>query len=148
MRITLPGNARAGLSALALALLAAACSSSSDGGATAAGGQVLQVKVKDFAIKAGEQVTAGSIVLRVRNDGPDTHELILARADGRQLPLRKDNLTIDEDALKPRTIGLLDDALPGTVRVWKLHLAPGRYVLFCNMSGHYLGGMHTRLVVR
>jgi uncharacterized cupredoxin-like copper-binding protein len=27
-------------------------------------------------------------------------------------------------------------------------LAPGRYVLFCNMSGHYLGGMHRLLVVR
>ena len=29
----------------------------------------------------------------------------------------------------------------------KLHLAPGRYLLFCNMEGHYMGGMHTELVV-
>ena len=29
-----------------------------------------------------------------------------------------------------------------------VHLAPGRYKLLCNMSGHYLGGMHTALVVR
>jgi uncharacterized cupredoxin-like copper-binding protein len=28
-----------------------------------------------------------------------------------------------------------------------LHLTPGRYVLFCNMAGHYLGGMHRTLVV-
>jgi uncharacterized cupredoxin-like copper-binding protein len=28
-----------------------------------------------------------------------------------------------------------------------VHLAPGRYVLFCNMTGHYMGGMHSTLVV-
>jgi uncharacterized cupredoxin-like copper-binding protein len=30
----------------------------------------------------------------------------------------------------------------------RVHLTPGRYVLYCNMSGHFLGGMHTLLVVR
>ena len=109
---------------------------------------MLQVKVKDFAIKAPAQLAAGNIVLHVRNAGPDTHELLLVRADGHELPLRPDNLTIDEDAVKPRTVGMLEDAHPGTLRTWKLHLAPGRYVLVCNMSGHYLGGMHASLVVR
>ena len=28
-----------------------------------------------------------------------------------------------------------------------MHLEPGRYVLFCNMEGHYMAGMHTVLVV-
>jgi uncharacterized cupredoxin-like copper-binding protein len=148
MRIALPEGARAGFPALALALFAVACSSSSQDGAAPAGEQVLQVKVKDFAIKAPEQLAPGDIVLRVRNAGPDTHELLLVRADGRKLPLRPDNLTIDEDAVKPRTVGTLEDAHPGTLRTWKLHLAPGRYVLFCNMSGHYLGGMRASLVVR
>jgi uncharacterized cupredoxin-like copper-binding protein len=26
-------------------------------------------------------------------------------------------------------------------------LKPGRYVLFCNMAGHFMAGMHTDLVV-
>jgi uncharacterized cupredoxin-like copper-binding protein len=26
-------------------------------------------------------------------------------------------------------------------------LRPGRYELFCNMAGHYLGGMRVQLVV-
>jgi uncharacterized cupredoxin-like copper-binding protein len=30
----------------------------------------------------------------------------------------------------------------------RAHLTPGRYVLFCNMSGHYLAGMRRVLVVR
>ena len=146
MRIALPEGARAGFAALALALLAVACSS--QGGAAPAGRQVLQVKVKDFAITAPKQLTHGTIVLHVGNAGPDTHELLLVRADSRTLPLRPDNLTVDEDAVKPRTVGTLEDAHPGTLRTWKLHLRPGRYVLFCNMSGHYLGGMHALLVVR
>jgi uncharacterized cupredoxin-like copper-binding protein len=45
-------------------------------------------------------------------------------------------------------VGTVEQDQPGTKRVLKVTLRPGRYVLFCNMSGHYLGGMHTRLVVR
>jgi uncharacterized cupredoxin-like copper-binding protein len=26
-------------------------------------------------------------------------------------------------------------------------LKPGRYILFCNMAGHFMAGMHTELVV-
>ena len=77
-----------------------------------------------------------------------THELLLVRAGGHGLPLRRDNLTVDEERLKPRTIGTLEDIRPGTRRTWNVVLARGRYVLFCNMSGHYLGGMRRLLVVR
>ena len=79
----------------------------------------------------------------MRNGGPDMHELIVVRADGGRIPLRPDNLTVDEDAIEQRTVSLLDDDHPNTVRDWRLNLKPGRYELFCNMSGHYLGGMHT-----
>ena len=37
---------------------------------------------------------------------------------------------------------------PGSVRELHVRLTPGRYVLLCNMSGHYMGGMHRTLVVR
>jgi uncharacterized cupredoxin-like copper-binding protein len=133
---------------VALALLAAACSSSSQDSSAPPGVQPLRVRVSDFAIKAPGHVAAGSVVFQVRNAGPDTHELILVRADGRELPLRPDNLTIDEDALKQRTLSVLEDDLPGTTRSWKLRLAPGRYQLVCNMAGHYLGGMSAELIVR
>jgi uncharacterized cupredoxin-like copper-binding protein len=136
-----------GVLALALPLFAAASSGASEA-LTPPTAQALQIQVKDFAIKAPERLRAGTIALHVRNAGPDTHELILVRADGRPLPLRSDNLTVDEDAIKARTVGSVDKDQPGSERVLKVTLRPGRYVLFCNMSGHYLGGMHTRLVVR
>ena len=146
MPTTPPMVARAGF--VVLALVTAACSSSSQGASPRPAGSQVDVKVRDFHIKAPKRIAAGSVTLRVRNLGPDTHELLLVRDDGRDLPLRPDDLTIDEDAVKPRTISELEDDHPGTHRVWKLQLAPGRYELVCNMSGHYLGGMHARLVVQ
>jgi hypothetical protein len=35
----------------------------------------------------------------------------------------------------------------GTIGTLPLTLAPGRYVFFCNLDGHYLGGMHAVLEV-
>jgi uncharacterized cupredoxin-like copper-binding protein len=146
MPATPPSVARAGF--VVLALLTAACSSSSQGGSARPAGSEIDVKVRDFHIKAPRRIAAGSVTLHVRNLGPDTHELLLVRDDGRDLPLRPDDLTVDEDAMLARTVSTLEDDHPGTRRTWKLQLTPGRYVLVCNMSGHYLGGMHARLVVQ
>jgi uncharacterized cupredoxin-like copper-binding protein len=140
-----PGVTRTRLFVLALALLAAVIWWSSQRGSAQ---RAINVKVRDFAIKAPRRMAAGEVVLRVTNRGPDTHELMLVRVDGKKLPLRRDNLTVDETRLEPRTVDTLEDVYPDTVRSWKLQLTPGRYVLLCNMSGHYLGGMHRELIVR
>ena len=66
---------------------------------------------------------------------------------GAHLPLRTDGVTVDEDALQPATVGALEPGLPGSVRMLRLDLTPGHYEIFCNMAGHYLGGMHTELTV-
>ena len=44
-------------------------------------------------------------------------------------------------------VGELNEVAAGTVGTLPLTLAPGRYVFFCNMDGHYLGGMHAVLEV-
>jgi uncharacterized cupredoxin-like copper-binding protein len=36
----------------------------------------------------------------------------------------------------------------GDRRTLALRLAAGNYVLYCNMEGHYLGGMHAAFTVR
>jgi uncharacterized cupredoxin-like copper-binding protein len=129
---------------LVLGLLAFVWSSTRGGAAQ----RYLDVHERDFAIKAPAHIATGDLVLRVTNTGPETHELFLVRADGRSLPLRRDDLTVDEEGVKGHTLAQLESIQPGTVRTWKLRLAPGRYTLFCNMSGHYLGGMHRKLIVR
>jgi Cupredoxin-like domain len=114
---------------------------------TASKGAVVRVTVQDFRIKLSRpRIPAGDVRLVVTNKGPDTHELLVART-GAALPLRGDNITVDEDALEPVTVGEAEGEPPGHVRVLQLKLRPGRYELFCNMAGHYLGGMRARLVV-
>jgi uncharacterized cupredoxin-like copper-binding protein len=133
---------------VAVALPLAALSSSPDRASAHTSGTTVRVTERDFSIAAPKVVTSGDLSLLVHNKGPDTHELIVVRAGGARLPLRPDGLTVDEEALQARTPGSLGGGSPGSVRRLRLHLAPGRYVLFCNMAGHYLGGMHTELVVR
>jgi|SRR5437764_6462893 len=116
-------------------------------GHTAKSTPVVGVSESDFHIAAPTQVKAGNVVLRVSNHGPDRHELIVVRIDGRPLPLRSDGLTVDEEAVEKREAGALEPGAPGGQRELALNLAPGRYVFICNMEGHYMSGMHRELVV-
>jgi len=108
---------------------------------------LLRVTEQDFRITAPKRSASGNLVLSVHNRGPDAHELIVVREPTSRLPLRRDGSTVSEEKLDRVTAGALEPGHPGSNRKLRLHLAPGRYVLFCNMSGHYLGGMHSELVV-
>jgi uncharacterized cupredoxin-like copper-binding protein len=110
--------------------------------------RVLSVTERDFKISAPKVVAAGDYLLKVDNKGPDDHELIVVRkVDGAELPFRTDGITLDEDAFEHQEAGALEPQEPGTHDL-RVHLKPGRYVFFCNMSGHYLGGMDHEVVVR
>jgi uncharacterized cupredoxin-like copper-binding protein len=133
-------------------LVAAACSAAGcaggGGSQPAAGGAVVRVAERDFRISVTPAVVRpGEVDLVSTNAGPDVHELLVARADG-PLPMRRDGLTVNEEALAPRLIGEVPGSAPSSRHTLRLHLRPGRYVLFCNMAGHYLGGMQAQLVVR
>jgi uncharacterized cupredoxin-like copper-binding protein len=113
-----------------------------------AAGAVVRVTESDFKIAAPKRLSAGDVVLRVRNRGPDAHELLVIRLGPKGLPFRGDGLTVDEDAVERSEVGVLEPGDAGDARNLEVHLAPGRYVLLCNMSGHYLGGMRRVVVVR
>jgi uncharacterized cupredoxin-like copper-binding protein len=122
------------------------CGSSSGTGASK--GTVVGVTERDFRISAPKTVSAGDITLRVHNEGPDAHELIVVRAGSVKLPMRSDGLTVSEERLQHREAGSLEPGQPRVIRDLHVHLTPGRYVLFCNMSGHFRGGMHVVLTVK
>ena len=89
----------------------------------------------------------GNYVLAVHNSGPVNHELIVVRTKHPDLPLRSDGYTVDEESMEHDEVGALEPGAPGEVRELPVHLTPGRYEVFCNMAGHYFGGMRTSLVV-
>jgi uncharacterized cupredoxin-like copper-binding protein len=120
-----------------------ACSRPSD-----PAGTTVNVRERDFAIDAPSSVAAaGAIDLRVSNHGPSTHEFVVVRTDlpADQLPIGPDGLSVDEDALA--RVGEIQEVPIWTTGSLELSLSPGRYVFFCNLEGHYLGGMHTAIVV-
>ena len=107
----------------------------------------VNVKERDFEIRAPDRIAAGDVELDVHNDGPDAHELVVARKGSGPLPIGPDGINVNQEGLGDNEIAELEPEEPGTRRL-RLHLYPGRYVLFCNMSGHYKGGMHTEVLVR
>ena len=135
-------------SLLFVAVVGALAGCSSGPASDRAAGTVARVTERDFHISVSPpHVPAGAVLLTVHNRGPENHELIVVRLGRRPIPLRADGITVDEDALQPATVGSLEPGVPGSVRELRLKLTPGRYEVFCNMSGHYLGGMHTELSV-
>lgn len=133
------------LGAVALALIAGCSSGTSNKAARAPS---VRVQERDFRITIKPaRVRAGTVRLVLSNKGPDTHELLIVRSSRRGLPLRTDGLTVDEAAVDRATVGVIEGREPGSSEEMVLHLKAGRYELFCNMAGHYLGGMHAELVV-
>jgi uncharacterized cupredoxin-like copper-binding protein len=147
MRHSSQGCSRFGGLLFAIVLLGVLLGAST-GWSRSGGAALVTVTERDFAIKAPPSVRAGQIRLRLRNEGPDTHELIVARVRRERLPLRADGLTVDEEALEPLHPVTIEGLERGGNEEVRVKLVPGRYVLFCNMAGHYLSGMHATLVVR
>ncbi len=131
--------------ALPVALASSGCGSS---GASAAPEHAVAVGERDFHITAPAALQSGTVTLRVHNEGPDQHELIIVPGSVASLPLRADGLTVDEAAVESSEPGALEPGEPGTTRDLTVDLRPGRYVFFCNMEGHFMAGMHTEVVVR
>ncbi len=109
---------------------------------------VVPVTEGDFHISAPSTLKTGDYTFRVHNAGPTDHEFIIAPTQTGSLPLRPDGLTVDEEAIERSEPGSLEPGAPGAVRYLTVHLKPGRYILFCNMEGHYMAGMHTELRVK
>jgi uncharacterized cupredoxin-like copper-binding protein len=131
------------LAALAL-LLFPACSSTP----SVPAGLQDTVTLHDFHISAPvNHVEAGSVVLHIHNDSPSTHEFVLVRTDlpAGRLPIATNGLTVNEDAL--HSMGENSQIDAGTTGTLALNLPAGRYVFFCNLEGHYMGGMHGVLEV-
>jgi uncharacterized cupredoxin-like copper-binding protein len=114
-------------------------------------GTPADVRLDDFRVLQDTAVLpAGTVSFRIHNDGPTTHELIVVRSElpPDKLPLQKDGLTVDEEG---EGIKFLDEAEGLDIddrQTMVLDLTPGHYVLYCNLEGHYLGGMYAALTVR
>jgi uncharacterized cupredoxin-like copper-binding protein len=116
-----------------------------------AGATALTVVMSDYAFTPkNATAAAGPITITAPNQGKLVHELVLIRTD---LPLAKlptDSAgDVNEDAFpESKRPGEISETQPGATGKVTVTLPAGRYVMLCNVAGHYKQGMVGNLVVR
>lgn len=100
---------------------------------------------KEFSmVPAPTSVAAGPTTFVVTNRGGLVHEMVVVPAPGGPTSLKKPDGTASE-AGSP---GEAADVAPGSTKTFTVTLPAGKYVLLCNLPGHYAGGMYASFVVR
>jgi len=97
-----------------------------------------------------ETVSAGETTFEVLNSSKESiHEMIIARVRdlSRFLPYINSESRVDEDRM-PDVMGEVSELEPGKTGALRLDLKPGKYLLFCNVPGHFAAGMWTILTVK
>lgn len=93
-------------------------------------------------------VKAGKVTFEVTNDSKDIiHEMILSpvTAGETDLPYIVDENRVDEE--KADHLGEVSELDPGKGGALTVDLTPGTYIVYCNIPGHFVGGMWTELTV-
>jgi len=95
-------------------------------------------------VPARTAVRAGRVTFVVRNDGSMTHEFVVIRSDRRAggLPVKGGR------AVEASRRGRISQIASGASKQLTLTLQTGRYVLLCNLLGHYQAGQFAALRVR
>ena len=96
-----------------------------------------------------DTVKAGEITFEALNSSKDTiHEMIITRLRdlSRLFPYNNSESRIDEDKM-PDILGEVSELDPGKTAALRLDLLPGKYLLFCNIPGHFTSGMWTIFTV-
>jgi uncharacterized cupredoxin-like copper-binding protein len=104
------------------------------------------VVLVDFSVRATPASTpAGTVTFATRNGGTVPHELVVIRSDAEPGALPIAEGFVDEDGVDVRgEVAELPGGAQGSVA---LELESGRYLLICNVVGHYAAGMVTVLTV-
>lgn len=94
-------------------------------------------------------VPAGEVTFEVTNASKSmVHEMIISPIKNETTPLPYDKATIRADEDAAGHLGEVSELEPGKSGTLKITLKPGRYILYCNVPGHYVLGMWTVLNVK
>lgn len=118
------------------------------GGGSAAPGHSVAVVERDFSISLDPATAAeGAVTFRITNGGPSTHELVVVAGFQALDALPVKDGVIEETAEGVDVLDEREDIKPGTTATLSVPLAPGNYILICNLPGHYQQGMRAKLTV-
>ena len=122
------------------------------GGAGEATAATFEIKMGDFFFSPNEPtLKAGSTVIEAPNEGSVEHELVVFKTDKNPADLPTEaNGDVDEEQLDKEAgeEGEIADVEAGETKSEKFKLTPGKYVIFCNLPGHYAQGMYGTITVK
>ena len=113
--------------------------------ATPTSGTAVSVVLDEWKLTPSRTtVRPGRITFVTRNDGSMPHEFVVLRTDraAKGLPVRGGK------AVEVGRRGKLSQMASGTSKRLSLRLGSGKYVLICNLLGHYQAGQAAALRVR
>ncbi|HCV00664.1 MAG TPA: hypothetical protein DGL25_05630 [Dehalococcoidia bacterium] len=91
-------------------------------------------------------VSSGNLRFELSNSDGVLHNFVIVRTEleGTELPMTRGQVDL---AASGELVGRVQTVRPGITRGQTFHMPPGRYILFCNIAGHYEGGMYYTLRV-
>ncbi len=94
-----------------------------------------------------DSVDAGTVDFNVTNTGLILHNFKVARTDLDPGALPVDSSTFMVDETQVDVLASSSDLAPNAAEQVIVDLPPGKYVLFCNIAGHYEAGVYTGFTV-
>jgi uncharacterized cupredoxin-like copper-binding protein len=114
-------------------------------GPTASSATVVNVKLTEMKIlPSTTSVKAGKVTFKVKNAGMALHEVVVIRSNVApgKLPVK------NHQASEAGSIGEVSDLHAGKSGTLTVTMKPGKYILICNLTGHYEAGMYTGFTVK
>jgi uncharacterized cupredoxin-like copper-binding protein len=106
------------------------------------------VTLSEFVLTANPtSVPPGGVFFAARNVGQGVHEVVVLRTVRSPDALPVTGSQVDETAPGIERLGRIGNVRPGSGDGLRIELQPGRYVLICNIAGHYQQGMRAALQV-
>jgi len=114
-------------------------------------GTKINITAKEMVFQLSSTTApAGPVEFVVKNAGKMPHEFVVLKNDlpDKKLPLKGGSL--DEDAKGLKNLGEISESklTSGATQTLQLNLTRGRYLLVCNLPGHFKAGMKAEFTVK
>lgn len=121
------------------------------GGSAGGTGATLDFKMGEFFYNPKNATAkAGPTTIEAINEGAVEHELVVFKTDMNPAKLPTEaNGEVEEEKMDKvaESAGEIPDVEAGETKTEEFKLTPGKYVIFCNLPGHYAAGMYGTLTV-